>query len=295
MDFSHGWFSGHRHSQGFNISMARQYIFTGPPYSFGSNGSRAVDDYVGSNKIEYTIFNPLYFLGPQGRAGGSASKILLLGHKALTEDSLVSFFGEGQSYVPLLYLNALPLGAGAQTISLDLGLSTATQIFETSYYSYGGGGYVGLKNKGESAVCIAFTGICTKIHEGEQTWKTENGSVETRTKKYRDGTITEVKSSGLVLSTPAGVGGEEGDMVLLIGIVAKFITAVAVPFNETNCMIQELSSVVWEQEVESLLFYSRKDCQDEYEKLQKTIWDSQLVLDDTLASAEDKNDAQKPD
>eukprot|EP00984_Skeletonema_dohrnii_P030152 scaffold21373_cov72-Skeletonema_dohrnii-CCMP3373.AAC.1 len=262
-------------SQGINQTLAKQIVFSGEPISFGvENGGKTISDYVSSFSISYTLFNDKYYDG-DGQAGKKESTILLLGHKSITKESLVSYFQEGQlDNVPLLYLYALPPGASSyqvQTVTFDLATTTVTNVFATSDFSQGGGGSVGIKNQGDAYLCVPFIGCAIKIASGENTFTTGGNRVDTSNTNYRDTSTTEITSKGLTLSTPAGLFGDEGDMVLLIGTVAKFVQAVSVSFNETTCMIEEMPSVVWGSATESLLFYSKRDCEREFDKLQKTI------------------------
>ena len=95
--------------------MASKVVFSGSPILFGVNGSagKNIVDWVGEISIKFIPFNNKYFDAAVGggQAGKGESKILLLGHKPITENILISFFGQGQDYVPLLYLFSLSPGA----------------------------------------------------------------------------------------------------------------------------------------------------------------------------------------
>mmetsp|Transcript_9072 Transcript_9072/g.13923 ORF Transcript_9072/g.13923 Transcript_9072/m.13923 type:complete len:859 (-) Transcript_9072:114-2690(-) len=182
---------------------------------------------------------------------------------------------------------------GTQSIFLDLSLTTLTKNFAVTDTSVGGGGYIGIKNKGDAKLCVPFVGCTSKLAEGKQSFTTANNKVETSTNSYTDSSETSVTSQGLTLSTPSGASGKEGDMVLLIGMIAKFITAVSVSFDEGTCTIQERDSTVWGSETESLLFYSRNDCEVEYDKLEKTITDNKPLMDDPDVSEQEKAEVNK--
>ncbi|CAK9053735.1 Apple domain-containing protein, partial [Durusdinium trenchii] len=281
--------------QGINLTMARAYVFTGEPRNQGSS----VADFVGPNKISYAVYNPTFFGFTDrldGKAFEGASKILLLGNKVLTEDSLVSFFSEGQDHIPLLYLNAPPPGkenSNFQSVTLDLSVTTTTKKYATTDIRVGGGAFLGIKNEGDARLCIPFLGCPIKITEGNQKFTAGVNNFDTETTSYTDDVHVQVKSTGLTLSTPKGLTGDEGDMVLLIGTVANFITADFVSFDVDTCSVDVRPSTVWGTDMESLLFYSRADIELEFDKLERTIRDSNLALEDDTLADEARDEAER--
>jgi hypothetical protein len=111
-------------------------------------------------------------------------------------------------------------------------------------------------------------------------------------KVWDDNVTTSVISRGMTLSTPFGQNGKYGDMVLIFGSVTKIKTAVSIEFNETSCLIDEIPSVVWGQENESLLFLSKADCEREMKKLEFSRNINLMKLKDNSTTASEKSEAQ---
>ena len=220
-------------------------------------------------------------------------KILILGNKVISSDSLVSFFSEGQDFVPLLYVYAPPAPHedSFQSVSMNFEVTTVSQVFENQVYELGGGAAAGLRSEYEGKMCIPFSGCPFKSAEVEAEVSIGVNSVRGQTISFIDDVHTVVESSNMEISTSPGLAGEEGDLVLLMGSSAKFTSSELYYFDE--CRTQKKPIITWGSSFSSMLLHSRSSIQRALSRLRETIKVNEPVLKDVGATDSQREKAER--
>ena len=210
---------------------------------------------------------------------------LILGQHIITEDSLVTYFGEKEEPLPLVYLYGVPVGEQSSfgshnlvRMSLDVQMDTLTSSYKVKE---GGGG-------AQRGVKFAYSwSTFGSIGQSNSQFMVGGRGVRATTTKHAHLVQTSLTSETLELKSPPSEEGKDADMVLLVGSISKYQTSVFVNFNLTTCEVTTLNSAVWGTAMDSLLFYSRSDCEREVDKLQHTI----RANDDTIDALQGSTDA----
>lgn len=246
-----------------NISLSRVIVVAGQPsdvvvdITSSVNNSKIWDPTLLSSRKDYP------------------EKVIILGNKVLSADSIVTFFDEEQGYIPLLYVYAPP-GAhqgNSQSVELDLAVTTTTQMYSNARLEAGGGVSVGLKATYEGEICIPFSGCPIKTSNVEAEASVGLSALHGRSLFFTDDVQTVVNSSALKLETASGIG-PDADLVLVVTTTAKFIKAryFSYDYSKTDaCKVKEQDSITWGSEVKSMSTLTRTTIESSISKLEDTI------------------------
>lgn len=248
--------------QGFNKSFAEATVFTGQP-------SESI------LWIKHQVKHPSFWPATTSLTL-KEEKIILLGNKRISGDTVVTFFGEGQDHVPLLYVYAPPgpHEDSSQSVRVDFEVTTETQKYKNTLLELGGGGSVGIATNFEGNTCVPFNGCPFKNAQVEFSSSVGFNALQGKTIGFYDKVHSVAESNGMELSTAPGRTPEDGDIVLLLGTAAKFIKSRYVYFNysdPSDCRVQTKDSIAWGSKVKSLLLHSRPIIREEIEMLEDTI------------------------
>jgi hypothetical protein len=166
-------------------------------------------------------------------------------------------------------------------VTMSLDESLATSLEATKDFKYGGGAKAGFKFSTKGITKLWLVGE-KSIEAGVEVIV---GGWRTNVARYNwdNRVITNVTSASLTFSTPVGLSGKDGDMVLLLGSVMTLESTASIFLNETSCNVKESLGVVWGEGKESMMFLSRSDSEREIQKLQfsKSINYLKMVAEDT--------------
>jgi len=257
---------------------------------------KTIEDYVGSNAIRYSVLNERYFPAEiNHEAGRGSAQVLLLGEKVLTENTMIAVIGDQELKYPLLYLYAPPAGPAGnfrhvQTVTISFEESIVNSLEVTNDFKFGGNFLGGVKFTTKGTVLLPFVGE----HSLESNLEFLIGGGRTNLARYNwDNEVTmNITSQTLTLSTPVGLSGKDGDMVLLLGTVMTLESTVSTYLNETSCNIVESLGVVWGQGQESLMFLSRSDSEREMQKIRFSKSANLVKLNDEMKTIEERENAR---